>query len=72
MTDAEKASAFDLLAEALLNRWWDGRWSWHCLTPSGGPQRDTREEALADLVRWSETVARKRRTVPLATAETAH
>ena len=37
MTTEEKAAAFDLVAEALANEWWDGRWGWYCLSPCGGP-----------------------------------
>lgn len=53
MTTEEKAETFDLIARALTNRWSDGRWSWWCRLPCGGPSRDTREEAVADLVEWA-------------------
>lgn len=53
MTDAQKAEAFDLLARTFTNRWYDGRWSWFCHTPCGGPQRGTRAEAVADLVDYA-------------------
>lgn len=59
MTDAEKAAAFDLLAEALTNRWHDGRWSWWCRSPCGGPLRATREEAAADLIEWARRIGTK-------------
>jgi len=53
MTIGDKAFAFDLLAKALTNRWWDGRWSWWCRSPVGGPPREFREEAVADLLEWA-------------------
>ena len=69
ITPEEKASAFDALAEALTNRWADGRWSWWCRTPPGGEMRDARDEAIADLVLWAERTAkinRVRFSKPLA------
>lgn len=53
MTDQEKIEAFDHLARAMTNPWYDGQWSWFCLCPAGGPLRATREEAVADLVAWA-------------------
>lgn len=63
MTDADKAAMFDALAEALTNRWQDGSWSWWCPTPCGGPTRETRAEAVADLVKWAHDTNRRRRKV---------
>lgn len=60
MTTRQKAEAFDRLAVAMTNQWYDGQWSWHCGTPSGGPMRDTREEAIADLIEWSKRRKKKR------------
>ena len=54
MNETEKAAAFDQLIKALLHKWHDGRWSWWARTPCGGPVRDTKEEALADLLAWSQ------------------
>jgi hypothetical protein len=54
MTDAEKAAAFDRLADALTNRFHDGRWSWFCPTPCGGKSVATKAEAVADLITWAE------------------
>jgi hypothetical protein len=50
-----KAAAFDLLTRALTNRWSDGKWSWWCRTPCGSTEtlRETREEAIADLMEWA-------------------
>ena len=53
MTTKEKAAAFDALANALANQWWDGKWSWFCKTPCGGPMLATKDEAIADLVEWA-------------------
>jgi hypothetical protein len=54
VTAAEKAAAFDVLAVAMTNRFADGTWSWWCPTPCGGAEtRQTREEAVADLVAWA-------------------
>jgi hypothetical protein len=57
LTDAEKAAAFDLLADAPANRLFDGRWQWWCHTPCGGPQRATKGEAVADLIAYAEREA---------------
>lgn len=53
MNIEEKATVFDLLVRAMTNRWSDGRWSWFCRTPCGGESRETREEAIADLIEWA-------------------
>jgi len=60
MTTDEKAAAFDLLLTALTNRWEDGRFSWWCANPAGGPKRDTAEQVVADLLEWAERVVRWR------------
>jgi hypothetical protein len=76
MTDAEKIAAFDLITDAFTNRWYDGRWSWLCHTPSGGPLRATRREAVSDLIvyakRESKHVERRPKLltrIPLAVLE---
>lgn len=62
MTDAEKAAAFDALSVALTNQFSDGLWSWYCPTPCGGEAKfATQPEAVADLVRWAERMARRPR-----------
>jgi hypothetical protein len=53
LTDAQKAEAFDLIALAFTNRWYDGSWTWYCHTPPGGPRRATRAEAVADLIDYA-------------------
>lgn len=62
MTDAEKIEAFDALALAMTNCWHDGKWSWWCPTPSGSElRRETREEAVMDLVGWANRVKPKKK-----------
>jgi hypothetical protein len=66
VSDAEKAAAFDDLAEALTNQWHDGLWSWWCYTMCGGPKRATQVEAIADLIEWGKRMAvfmRKKRAL---------
>ncbi len=54
MSDEEKVVAFDLLARALTNKWSNGKWTWWCRLPCGSyDDRDTREEAVADLIEWA-------------------
>lgn len=53
MPDADKITAFDLLAKAMTNKWSDGKWSWWCRLPCGGESRETREEAVQDLIEWA-------------------
>lgn len=60
MTTEEKAAAFDTLCVALTNRWSCGYWTWWCSAPCGGARRDTREEAVADLVAWAAFTAPRR------------
>lgn len=62
MTDAEKIAAFDNLAVALTNCWWDGSWCWWNPTPAcgTGSRRATQDEALADLVAWAAQKAKKK------------
>lgn len=57
MLTSEKAAAFDTLCDALTNRWSNGRWSWFPHTACGGPERETKEEAIRDLIEWSERIA---------------
>ncbi len=64
VTEAEKAAAFDALADALINNWIDdrgggGTWSWWCPHPSGGPRRTTKAEAIATLVEWAQSFGPK-------------
>lgn len=59
MTLEEKGAAFDAIAKALTNQWWDGTWSWWCPVPAGGPRRPSREEAVADLVAWARSAKRR-------------
>lgn len=62
MNDAEKLAAFANLTDALTNRWADGTWTWWCPTPSGcETHRQTKEEAIVDLVAWAERMAKKQR-----------
>ncbi len=63
MTDAEKIAAFNDLADAMTNQYWDGRWAWWCPTMAGGVEtmRATMEEAVADLVAWAKRKAPKQR-----------
>lgn len=59
MTDAEKIAAFDALAASMTNRFADGLWSWWCPTPCGGETKyASQPEAVADLVRWAERMAK--------------
>jgi hypothetical protein len=61
VTTEEKAAAFDALALALTNCWFDGSWTWFCPTPCGSSvKRATRDEAVADLVEWAGRTAAKR------------
>lgn len=46
---------------ALTNRWYDGQWSWWCCSPCGGGRCASQAEAIAELVRWAEKVAKKNR-----------
>ncbi len=64
MSDADKVDAFDALALALTNRWYDGWWSWWNPSPCGGPMRMTRSEAVADLVAWAHRMKNRRRMEP--------
>jgi hypothetical protein len=59
VSDVDKARAFDLLALVLVNRWHDGRWGWWCPQPCGGEgvRRETRDEAIADLIEWARGLA---------------
>lgn len=63
MTTAEKAAAFDALADALTNYWTDDReggpWSWWCPNPTGGPRRRTKAEAIVTLVEWAQALGPK-------------
>jgi Ser/Thr protein kinase RdoA (MazF antagonist) len=56
----EKAAAFDLLVAALTNRWADGRYSWWCPSPCGGPLRDAPADVVPDLLDWAEQVVKWR------------
>ena len=53
MTDAEKAAAWDAVARGIVNHWWDGSYSWFCLSPCGGPARATPDAAAADFLAWA-------------------
>lgn len=66
MTTEEKATAFDLLAEAMTNRFASGKWGWWCPCPGGGDaDKATREDALKDLVAWAgRAVANARKKKP--------
>ena len=57
VSDAEKIAAFDLLSEALTNKWASDKWSWWCNQPCGGGMRDSQEEAIQDLVAWAAKMA---------------
>ena len=61
MNRKDKAKAFDALKLALTNQWHDGHWTWWCCDPSGGDRRDSREEAIADLVEWAKKIAERKR-----------
>jgi hypothetical protein len=72
VTDAEKVKAFDDLAQALTNRWSDGKWCWWNPTPAcgTGTKQDTQEAAIAELVRWAKRKAvqmmrKRRQRIPL-------
>jgi len=66
MTVEEKAAAYDLLTNAMTNRWVDGTWTWWCCTPCGGlTKRATRAEAVADLLAWAERTVKQQRAKAL-------
>lgn len=67
MTTDEKAAAFDLLADALANRFSDGT----CSACGNGlwdqPKRATAGECIPDLLAWAERVVKaraKRKVMP--------
>lgn len=60
VTIEEKAAAFDVVALALTNQWYDGSWTWWASAPCGGlAKRATREEAVQDLIEWSQKKAKR-------------
>jgi len=63
MTDSEKIEAFDAIAIAFTNQWYDGRWTWWVSQPSGSSDtpRMTRREAIEDLVEWAKWKAKRQR-----------
>jgi hypothetical protein len=58
MTTDEKAAAFDLLAAALTNRWWDGTFSIWGGAMWEQPHRATAAECIPDLIEWARRAKR--------------
>ncbi len=61
MTVEEKAAAFDLVVEAMTNRWSNGKFGWFCANAAGGAYFDTPEEVVPDFVGWCEREAKYQR-----------
>ena len=62
MTLDARIAALDTLTQALTNQWHDGRWSWWNPSPCGGSMFPTRQEAIDDLLAWSQRIVKKQRT----------